>query len=369
MDSMISDGASGHTTRMTPMIEQTIKRIEAVDKQFLSLARQHMDNKTKPIGALGRLENIAVTIALVQHTLSPDVSRQTAFVFAADHGVSAEGVSAYPPEVTAQMVLNFLGQGAAINVICRNYGIDLHIVDVGVNYDFGNEPGLIDKKVKKGTGNFAREKAMTAEEACQAVENGIHVFNDVYEQKPFQIVAFGEMGIGNTTSAAAITSVVTGKPPEAVTGTGTGIDAQRKKHKVSIIESALNAHKPSPADQIDILTTVGGFEIAAMAGAMLAAASKKVVIVLDGFIATAAALIAANFSSHMASHCLAGHKSYEQGHMAALDYLGLAPVLDLGMRLGEGTGAAITMDIARTAVALFNDMATFEEADVSRESK
>jgi nicotinate-nucleotide--dimethylbenzimidazole phosphoribosyltransferase len=263
------------------------------------------------------------------------------------------------------MVLNFLSGGAAINVLCRHYGIDIKIIDMGVNFDFGNTAGLLNKKVRKGTRNFCREKAMTHDEAIQSLQNGIDVFNEAYKQNQIGIIGLGDMGIGNTTSSSAIISAVTGFPPEQTTGRGTGITEQSLAHKIEIIRQGLNLHKPNPIDGIDILEKIGGYEIGGIAGAILAAAKNRVPVVLDGIISTAGGLIASLLSPVVKDYLFAGHKSVEVGQKAALNFMGITPILDLNLRLGEGTGAALAIDIIDAACRIMREMASFEEAGVS----
>ncbi|MBC2711904.1 MAG: nicotinate-nucleotide--dimethylbenzimidazole phosphoribosyltransferase [Desulfosarcina sp.] len=337
-----------------------------ISPALLPAARQKMDNKTKPLGALGRLEELAIQLCLIQQTLSPQVDRRALFVFAADHGITEEGVSAYPSEVTGQMVKNFLDGGAAINVLCRHHGIDMRIVDMGVNADLEPHSDLVDKKVRRGTHNFALEPAMTREEAIRALEAGMECFFDAHTQRPIHIIGLGEMGIGNTTSASAIISVATGITPAQAAGRGTGIDDAGVRHKIKVIQKVLDFHRPDPKDGLDILCKVGGFEIAGIAGAALAAASKGVAVVLDGVISTAAGLIAHLIRPEIGGYLISGHRSVEIAQTAALEQMELKPVVDLDMRLGEGTGAALAIDIVVAACRIMNEMASFDEAGVSK---
>jgi nicotinate-nucleotide--dimethylbenzimidazole phosphoribosyltransferase len=373
--------ASGHHSRKnTPqadtvaieahrssLYQQTCNAIAAVDTTLLPAIQQKMDNKTKPLGALGRLETLAMQICQIQQTLSPRLDGKFLFVFAADHGITEEGVSAYPSEVTGQMVTNFLDGGAAINVLCRHHGIDMRIVDMGVNADLAPHAQLVDKKVRRGTRNFALEPAMTRGEAIQALEAGMACFFDAHARQPLQIIGLGEMGIGNTTSAAAIISTVTGIPPEQATGRGTGVDDAGMRHKIKVINKVLDFHCPAPTDGLDILCKVGGFEIAGIAGATLAAASKGVAVVLDGVISTAAGLIAYLIKPEIKGYLISGHRSVEIAQAAALEMMGLTPVVNLDMRLGEGTGAALTIDIVDAACRIMREMASFDEAGVSKQ--
>lgn len=339
--------------------------IPAVDEQLEALASEKMDNKTKPLGALGQLEKLALRMCNAQNSLNPVITRKAVLTFAADHGIAEEGVSAYPQEVTGQMVKNFLDQGAAINVLCAHHHIDLSIVDVGVKSQMAAHPDLISKKVANGTRNFALEPAMTCDEARQAMEAGMEVFREAYQKEKVDVVGLGEMGIANTSSATAIISAITGKSVAECTGRGTGVDDQGLDHKIEVIEKALAFQKPDANSAMDVLMKVGGLEIAAMAGAALAAAEKRCVVVLDGLISTAAGLIAYTFNPDVQPYFVAGHKSVEQGHVYALDKMKLEPVLDMQMRLGEGTGAALTINLLEAACKIMCDMASFDEAGVS----
>ncbi len=345
-----------------------IESITPVSDTLLSAAAAKMDEKTKPLGALGRMEGLAVRMALIQNTLFPAIQQKNLFVFAGDHGIAEEGVSAYPSEVTAQMVDNFLNGGAAINVLCRHYGIDLKIVDMGVKKDFNPHPDLIMKKVAKGTKNFALEPAMTRDQVIAALENGMSTFLEAYEKSPIDIVGLGEMGIGNTTSASAIICAVTSISPAEAAGRGTGIDDKGLSHKTEVIERVLAFHNLDPANGFEILQKIGGFEIAGIAGAILAAASKKTTIVLDGVISTAAGLIALLLNPAIHGYLISGHKSVEKAQKAALDHMNLVPLIDFDMRLGEGTGAALAMDMADAACKIMCEMASFDEAKVARSS-
>lgn len=346
-------------------LTQTIAAIRPLEMSLNTAARNRIDNKTKPQGSLGRLEDVAVRMSLIQKNLKPAIKNKSLVVFAADHGVAMEGVSAFPAEVTNQMVLNFLAGGAAINVLCRQQDIKLRVADMGVNADFAPHPLLIDAKVRKGSRNFLKEPALTREELTKALENGIKVWeNQVATDKP-DIVAVGEMGIGNTSSASAIIACATGNAPEAVTGRGTGIDDAHLQHKIDVIREALLLHRPNPVNGMDILSAVGGLEIAGMTGFMLAAAATGTPVVLDGLIATAAGLAAALIQPAIKDYLFSGHRSVEKGQIAALEYLGLIPLVDLGFRLGEGTGAALAIHIIDAACRIMSEMASFEDAGVS----
>jgi len=327
-------------------------------------AQKKVDLKTKPLGALGRMEELAVQLSTLQNSLNPSVGCRRLFVFAGDHGVVEEGVSAFPAKVTVQMVENFLEGGAAINAFCSQYDIDLNVVDMGVNGDFEDHPLLVKKKVAYGTENFSLRPAMSREQAVLAIENGAAAFFEKSRNAPCDIVGLGEMGIGNTSCAAAIICAASGLSPEAVVGRGTGVDNRGLLRKQEVIEKALALHNPSPVNGLDLLCTVGGYELGGICGAVLAAASERCCVVLDGVISTAAGLLAYLMCPDIKDYLVAGHKSVEVGQQAALDLIGLRPVIDLDFRLGEGTGAAVTMNLVDLSCKLMREMASFEEAGV-----
>ena len=342
-------------------MECTLPVVHPVAHEVTASAQEKIDGKTKPPGSLGLLEEAALKMCRIQNRLDPQVLHKKILVFAADHGVVASGVSAYPAEVTPQMVLNFLAGGAAINTFCRLGGIDMAVIDVGVDYEFPKPSALIDKKVRRGTRDFSREKAMTRKEAETAVLAGTEVVGSA----SVSLIGLGEMGIGNTTAAAALISVFTGASPRDVAGRGTGIDDVGLERKIAVIEHALALHAPDPADPWGVLEAVGGYEIGAMAGAAIAAASAGAGVVLDGLISTAAGLLAAQIEPNVKDYLFSGHRSVEVGQRAALDKLELTPLVDLGLRLGEGTGAALAMHHIEAACAFVNEMSSFENAGVS----
>ncbi|MCD4721072.1 MAG: nicotinate-nucleotide--dimethylbenzimidazole phosphoribosyltransferase [Desulfobacula sp.] len=350
------------------LCRKVIEDINPLPDSLIAAATAKIDEKTKPLGALGRMEDLAVQMSLIQNDLNPEIRQKNLFVFAGDHGITEEGVSAYPSEVTPQMVDNFLNGGAAINVLCRHHNIDMKIVDMGVNYDFNPHPDLIMKKVAKGTRNFAIEDAMTRQQMIASLENGMTTFLDAYGDHPIDIVGLGEMGIGNTTSASAIICVITGILPSRATGRGTGVDDKGLAHKTEVIEKVLNFHTIDPANGFEILQKIGGFEIAGIAGAVLAAASKKTAVVLDGVISTAAGLLAYIINPGIQGYLISGHKSVEQAQKAALSHMNLVPLINFDMRLGEGTGAALAIDMADAACKIMTQMASFDEAKVARSS-
>jgi nicotinate-nucleotide--dimethylbenzimidazole phosphoribosyltransferase len=324
-------------------------------------ARRRIDALTKPAGSLGRLEELAVRLAVVRGG-APRVEAPAVLVFAADHGVVAEGVSAYPQVVTAQMLENFLRGGAAINVLARQAGARVVVADLGVAYPVSGE-GLVRRAIRPGTGNIVRGPAMTREEAERAVEAGAAIAEAAIGDGADLLVT-GEMGIGNTTAASAVTAAITGQPAAAVTGRGTGVDDAAFARKLAVVERALAVNRPDPRDGVDVLASVGGLEIAGLAGVVLAGAARRVPVALDGFIATAAALAAVALAPAAREALFASHLSQEPGHAHALTHLGLRPYLDLELRLGEGTGGALFVHLARAAARLYAEMATFKSAGV-----
>ncbi len=319
---------------------------------------------TKPQESLGRLEELSILVAGITGNPRPVIREKAVIVVAGDHGVAAEGVSAYPQEVTAQMVYNFLRGGAGINVLARHVGARVTVVDAGVAVDLQPHPDLKIRKIGYGTGNIARGPAMSREQAVQALELGIALVEEELA-RGLDIVAPGDMGIANTTPAAAVVAAVTGLPPAMVAGRGTGVDDAGLARKIAVLERALQVNRPDPRDGVDLLAKVGGFEIGTIAGIILGAAAHRIPVVIDGFISTAGALIAAAIAPQVTPYCIAAHNSAEPGHRAMLEHLGLTPLLDLKMRLGEGTGAALAMSLVEAACKVLNEMATFAEAGVS----
>lgn len=319
-----------------------------------------INNKTKPLGSLGRLESLAAQLGLIQRSIQITIDQPAILVFAADHGVVAEGISAFPQDVTWQMVENFLGNGAAINVFARQNDCALHVIDAGVNHDFGAHDGLVDRKVANGTRNFAQEPAMSARECATALEHGMALARDL----PGTVVGFGEMGIGNTTAAAALMHKLTGEPVVRCVGAGTGLPPEGIRHKADVVAAAVQRHAHA-AQPLDVLATFGGFEIAMMAGAMLKAAEMRKILLIDGFIVTSALLVAARLEPAILDYCVFSHCSGEQGHALLLEQLGARPLLDLGLRLGEGTGSALALPLLHAAANFLNQMATFASAQVS----
>lgn len=336
--------------------------IPALDEALRAAAGDHVDVLTKPRGALGRLEPLAVQVCAIQGTLRPEIKAPVAIVFAADHGVADRGVSAYPRAVTAQMVRNFLAGGAAISVLARFQRMDLWVVDAGVDDDCGAHPRLVSAKIRRGTRDFVSESAMTASECHAALLAGKRVLEQV-AAPDCNTVVLGEMGIGNTASSALLMHRLTAVPLDQCVGRGTGLDDAGLERKRATLATA--SRRVAKADPIELLAEFGGYEIAMLAGAFLAAAARRMLIVVDGFTVTVAVALAARLDRRVLDYCVFGHCSAEHAHRALLEHLQAEPLLDIGMRLGEGTGAAVALSAIRAALALFTDMATFESAGVS----
>ncbi|MTI31004.1 nicotinate-nucleotide--dimethylbenzimidazole phosphoribosyltransferase [Xanthovirga aplysinae] len=337
--------------------------IKSPDQNLKATLQQKIDHKTKPIGALGQLEVLAMQIGLVQQTESPQLNNPTVVVFAADHGIAKEGVSAYPQEVTYQMVMNFLQEGAAINVFCQQNGLGLKVVDAGVNYDFPEDDRLISAKIGYGTKSFMWGPAMTEEECLKAIQSGRKVVRQLAAQG-CNVIGFGEMGIGNTSSASLMMSLLCNMPLENCVGKGTGVDPRGLGKKLHALKKSLDFHGPL-FKPLKILQTFGGFEIAQMFGAILEAAEQQMLILVDGFIATAAFISAYKMYPQIKHYAVFCHQSDEKGHARMLEYLQVRPVLKMDMRLGEGTGAALAYPLIQSAVCFLNEMASFESAGVS----
>ena len=352
------------TIAFQPDLAAVVREIAAPPDRFDALARKHLDALTKPLGSLGRLEDLAAQwFALRQGNVGGAI-KKAVYVFAADHGIAAEGVSAYPAHVTQQMVLNFLTGGAAINVLARHNQVDMHVVDVGVDADFAPHPGLLNRKVRRGSRNMLHEPAMNEEELTAALAVGLTLAETAFAGN-YQLIAVGEMGIGNTTAASVMTAALTGMAANLVTGRGTGLDSEAWAHKCRVVERVREHHFARTAKPRDILRCAGGLEIAAMTGIILGAARRRIGIVIDGFISTAAAAIAFGVAPAVRSYLFAGHQSQEAGHGVLLAHLRLQPVLDLNMRLGEGSGAVLAMPVIEAAVHIYQEMATFASAGVS----
>lgn len=351
-------------------LAHTISGIQPINPAYFDRAQKKLNGLTKPLNSLGQLEEIIKQIVAITENEAPILRDKIVFTLASDHGVTEEGVSAYPKEVTSQMVYNFIRGGAGINVLSRHVGARVIVVDIGVaeniNVSDYSTPisKFISKKINYGTKNFTKEPAMTRDEAIKSIETGIELVEEL--GAPVDIIATGDMGIGNTTPSSAITSVITRRPVEEVTGCGTGVDDNTFRKKIDVIKRAIQVNNPTLDDPIDILCKLGGFEIGGLAGIMLASAKHRIPVVIDGFISGTAALIAYKLSPTVRQYFLAGHCSQEPGHKIQLEYLKIKPILELNMRLGEGTGAVLAMSIIEAAGKILTEMTTFEEAGVSK---
>ena len=348
-------------------LKATLEKIKPIDTSSLDATQLRLDNLTKPKESLGRLEEFAKRIVAITGRRNPSLAKKVIITMAGDHGVTEEGVSAYPSAVTAQMVYNFLRGGAGVNVLSRHVGAEVVVVDIGVGEELEAHPDLIIKKIAKGTQNFAKGPAMTREQAIKSIETGIEIVEKIIKEKGVDIIGTGEMGIGNTTPSSAIAAVFTGKPIQDVTGRGTGIDDATYIRKVNVIQKAIEVNKPNPKDPIDVLAKVGGFEIGGLVGVTLAGVANKIPVVIDGFISTAAGLIAVEMKPEVKDYIFSAHASVEIGQRWILERMGLTPILNLNMRLGEGTGAVLAMSLIDAGVKILNEMASFDEAGVSRE--
>lgn len=349
------------------LLEKTLGSIGKPDHLSGEMARMRLDSLTKPPGSLGVLEKIAIKLAAIQCNPLPELSRKVVMVMAGDHGVVEEGISAFPQEVTPQMVLNFLYEGAAINVLSKLAGAKVVVTDVGVMGDPIKHANLKVRKIRQGTRNMAREAAMTREETVAAIEAGIELVNEEIEQGA-TLIGTGEMGIGNTTPSSAILAAFSGMDVEILTGRGTGVNESSLKNKKQVIKRALEINQPDPSDPLDVMAKVGGLEIAALTGVVLGAASQRFPVVIDGFISSAAALAAYRMNEDSVNYMFASHLSQEPGHRVILDLMGLSPMLHLDLRLGEGTGAVLAFNLFDAAVKIIHEMATFEEAGVSNKN-
>ncbi|MGB9672724.1 MAG: nicotinate-nucleotide--dimethylbenzimidazole phosphoribosyltransferase [Anaerolineales bacterium] len=346
-------------------LKQLLQSIPALDIKAQDAARTRQTELTKPPGSLGVLEDISIQVAGICGCVTPHLDKKVVFVMAGDHGVVKEGVSAFPAEVTAQMVLNFIHGGAAINVLARHVGAQVIVIDMGVACDLPPHPELVVRKIAYGTHNIAREPAMTRDQAIQAILTGAELAHIAIADGA-DILATGEMGIGNTTPSAAIMAAISGLPVQICVGRGTGVDEIGLQRKRAVVERALQVNRPNPNDGLDVLSKLGGFEIGGLVGVILGAASKRVPVVIDGFITTAAAMVAVTLQPQVRDFIIASHRSQERGHQAMLEWLGLHPLLDLDMRLGEGSGAVLAMSLVDAACKILREMATFSEAGVSQ---
>ena len=353
---------------MSELLSNTINMIKPLDKGAMDSARSRQEVLTKPQGSLGRLEELSIKLAGIQGRAIPQIRHKVIFTMAGDHGVVAEGVGNWPQEVTAQMVYNFLSGGAGINVLARQVGARVVVVDMGVAATLEPHPQLVSRKIAPGTQDMFLRPAMTPLQAVRAIETGIELVGSELA-KGLDIVGTGDMGIGNTTSSSAICAAMTGEPLAGVTGRGTGISDEQLAHKIAVVKKALAVNRPDPKQPLDVLAKVGGFEIGGLAGVMLAAAAYRIPIVLDGFISGAAALIAVALAPRLKDFLIAAHVSAEAGHKVLLRHLRLKPLLNLDMRLGEGTGAVLGIFLAEAAARVLAEMSTFAEAGVSERGK
>jgi len=349
-------------------LDQLIKKIQPLDERAMDLASQRQNTLTKPQGSLGRLEVLSIQIAGITGKELPNINQKLVLLMAGDHGVVDEGVSAYPQDVTGQMVINIVNGGAAVSVLARQCGAKVLVVDMGIKANLEPTENLLVKKISHGTGNIARGPAMSREQAEKAILIGEEIINQEIENG-MDIFATGEMGIGNTTPSAAIAMLLTKKPASQMVGRGTGVSDVGLYKKIAAIQKALAINKPDDHDGLDILSKIGGFEIAGLTGAILGAAAKRKPIVIDGFISTAAAMVAVVLAPEVRNYLIAAHISAETGHGLMLDWLQLSPLFNLGMRLGEGSGAVLAFPIVEAACKILSEMASFDEAGVSKKAK
>lgn len=347
------------------ILNKTLKRIKPVNGKIKQSARKRLDSLAIPRRSLGRLEEFAEAIAGIKGVKRPTLRNKYVFTMAGDHGVAEEGVSAFPQEVTEQMVYNFIRGKASINVLARHVGAKVIVIDMGVKSDIRPKKGLVIKKVGYGTRNIVNGPAMSIDEAVKSIENGIEVLEEELKLCPIDIAGAGDMGIANTTPSSAIIAAITGKDVSKVTGRGTGINETKLKHKVKVIERALEVNSPDTDDPMDVLSKVGGYEIGGIAGLVLGCTANKIPVVIDGLISSAGALIAYELDNRVGDYLFASHRSKEIGQKVALDRMGLAPMLELDMRLGEGTGAVLAMDLLDASVKILNEVASFDEANVT----
>lgn len=346
------------------VLQQAIDSIAVPDAAAASETQKILDRKTKPPRSLGRVEDLACWLAGIQGTTAPVAGRKVIVVMAGDHGVAEEGVSAFPQAVTGQMVRNFAAGGAGVCVLARHAGADLQIVDMGVKELLSDVPGVKSRRLGHGTENFARRAAMDRETVMRGLEIGVRLAGELAKEG-YQLIGLGEMGIANTTSASAVAAALLGLPAEAVTGHGTGVDDEGWRRKVEVIDRALERHRPNPDDPVEVLSKVGGFEIVGLAGLVIGAAAQGLAVLVDGFISSTAALAAVRIAPRAKAYLEASHGSVEPGHQPVMEALGKRPLLDLSMRLGEGTGAALAMTLVDASLAVLNEMATFDSAGVS----
>lgn len=348
-------------------MKEIAERIPPLDAGYIKKARRHLDQLTKPRNSLGRLEDLASQYVAITENQDPKLEKKIIFVFSADHGVAVDGVSAYPQEVTAQMVYNFLNGGAAINVLARHCGAEVNVVDIGVKHDFQGLLGLTHRKVRAGTANMMVGPAMTVEETAAAVQVGLDLAEDA-KAGGANIIATGEMGIGNTTASSALLCVLIDAEVESVTGLGTGLTSSQRQHKIEVIEKAIETNRSLLTEPISALAALGGLEIAGICGLIIGGAANRLPVVIDGFISSVAALVSIKMNPAIKDYLFFAHCSREKGHQILLSYLSVKPLLDLQLCLGEGTGAALAMNLIEAAIKIYSEMATFESAGVSQKS-
>ena len=346
------------------LIEKSIASIKPLNDAVYEQANERLANQARPAGSLGMLEPASARLAAIFGTLDVRLDNKVIVTCAGDHGVTDEGVSLFPQEVTAQMVFNFVGQGASINVLAKHAGARVKVADLGVNFDFDSDLPIFHKKVGKGTANFSRVPAMSREDAVRSVEAGIEIVNELLAKGAVDMLGTGDMGIGNTTPSSAVIAAFSGIAVDKLTGRGTGIDDAALANKIRVIQQALAMHRPDPKDPLDVLAKVGGFEIGGLAGLVIGAAAAGIPVVCDGFIATAGALIACELAPAAKAYLFASHRSVEVGHRFMHERLGVDPLLDLQFRLGEGTGAAVAMELLDAATRVLCDIKTFEEVAI-----
>lgn len=346
------------------LLAKTIEGIHPPDAETYEAANARLRDQARPAGSLGILEDVSARLAAIFGTLDVRLNRKVVVTCAGDHGICAEGVSLFPTEVTPQMVYNFVRGGASINVLARHAGAEVMVADLGVNWDFEPDLPIFHKKVRKGTGNFACEGAMTRDEALQSIEAGIDIVERLMREKRVDLLGTGDMGIGNTTPSTAIIAVYSGLPVSELTGRGTGVDDEGLSRKIAAIERGLALHRPDPGDPLGVLAKVGGFEIGGLAGLVLGAAANGIPVICDGLISTAGALIACELAPGAREYLFSSHRSVEIGHRFMLDRLRLRPLLDLEFRLGEGTGAALAMELLDAATRILSEIKTFEEVAI-----
>jgi nicotinate-nucleotide--dimethylbenzimidazole phosphoribosyltransferase len=348
------------------LLNDTIKSIrKELNKDALNQARERLANQARPAGSLGVMEDVAARLAAIKGNIDVKLEHKVIITCAGDHGVTEEGVSLFPSDVTPQMVYNFAAGGASVNVIAKHAGAVVKAADIGVNHDFDPDLPIFHKKIRHGTANFTKEPAMTRDEAVASIEAGIEIVNELIDHGNLDILGTGDMGIGNTTPSSAIIAAFSGIPPEKLTGRGTGIDDKALQNKINVIKKGLALHKPDPKDPVDVLSKVGGLEIGALAGLVLGGAAKGIPVICDGFISTAGALIACELEPAAKNYLFASHRSVEAGHDFMHERLGLAPLIDLKFRLGEGTGAAVCMELVDLATRILADIKTFEEVGIA----